>query len=245
MASNQPYGAVKDPLQLPQGFFDSLAESNGSPPLDRMMPQSNLPNSPPPFTGQSYMDSFNNSSARGYERSSVNNLYSKSNDQWSPSQLENSPYAVKSVDSPPPPSTANTVYTTSNNQYRGSQNYSKPPDQWIPMSSSNSNRNDTKSNDRFSSNTTHTKIIERTSSNNMFGKPSEPWTPNNSFNKTANTTISTTSSDVKMIKSADKSSSFLTERCSPRCKLGLLGFVIGLLAVGIAVAVVLVLWLRR
>ena len=50
---------------------------------------------------------------------------------------------------------------------------------------------------------------------------------------------------VRYFSTNEKSSGTSSSMCSPRCKLGTLGFFIGLLAVCIPLAVILVLWLRQ
>ncbi|CAF0853421.1 unnamed protein product [Adineta ricciae] len=250
MAYSRPSGPSRqpEPLEPPIGFLESMRESYSLGVNDNMMPQINLPvSSPLPLNRSQYdMNTSNNISARGFDRYSMNNSYTRNNDHRLSSTLDHSPYTVKSPDSPLPLSPVNAGQATlGKSQWSSDQNYNKQSDQWSPAPL-NSTRNDTTSNDRYSSNTTYTQIIERSPPTNNSGKSYEPWTPTSSFTKTSNkTTSSTSASDIQMIKSANKSSGVTTNWCSPRCKLGVLGFVIGLLAVGIGVAVVLVLWLRR
>ncbi|CAF1146726.1 unnamed protein product [Rotaria magnacalcarata] len=69
---------------------------------------------------------------------------------------------------------------------------------------------------------------------------------NNSYSKPMDSTLTNSnSSNARMISSSDETCGCLTTQISPRCKLGILGFVIGLLGVSIPLAVVLVLWLRK
>ncbi|CAF1505814.1 unnamed protein product, partial [Adineta steineri] len=106
---------------------------------------------------------------------------------------------------------------------------------------------------------THPKPNEQRPPNNAFARPSDLWSsnkppvktnqiwsPDNSLTKGMDTTNPNNNlSNIKTIKSSDGICGSLTKRLSPRCKLGMLGFAIGLLTVGIALAVVLVLWLRK
>ena len=168
-----------------------------------MMPQMNLPvSSPLPLNRSQYdMNTSNNISTRGLDRYSMNNSYTRSNDQWLSSALDHSPHTVKSADSPLPLSPVNTGQATlGQSQWSSDQNYNKQSDQWSPAPL-NSTRNDRTSNDRYSSNTTHTQIIERSPQTNNSSKSYEPWTPTSSFTKMSNKTISNTSaSDIQMLK---------------------------------------------
>ncbi|CAF0802246.1 unnamed protein product [Rotaria sordida] len=69
---------------------------------------------------------------------------------------------------------------------------------------------------------------------------------NNSFTRVTDSTVnSNNSSNARMISSSDETCACLTNKCSSRCKLGILGFFIGFLAICIPLAVILVLWLRK
>ncbi|CAF3089169.1 unnamed protein product [Rotaria socialis] len=69
---------------------------------------------------------------------------------------------------------------------------------------------------------------------------------NNSYSKPVDSTLTNSnSSNARMISSSDETCDCMSTKISPRCKLGILGFVIGLLGVSIPLAVVLVLWLRK
>ncbi|CAF2915823.1 unnamed protein product [Rotaria sp. Silwood2] len=98
------------------------------------------------------------------------------------------------------------------------------------------------------SNTSFTKRADSTVyNNNSFTKVSDSTLhSNNSFTRRMDSTVaSKNSSNAQMISSSDETCVCLNDTCSPRCKLGILGFIIGLLAVCIPLAVVLVLWLRK
>ncbi|CAF0921821.1 unnamed protein product [Rotaria sp. Silwood1] len=97
-------------------------------------------------------------------------------------------------------------------------------------------------------NNSYTKTADSTIyNNNSFTRGRDSAIPsNNSFTKRMDSTmVSNNSSNAQMISSSDETCTCLSKPCSPRCKLGILGFTIGLLAVCIPLAVILVLWLRK
>ena len=233
------------PLRLPNmNFATSSVQASVSPRFESLLGRSNsVAWSPAPVDQVQHENSSDlMSGSRKYNSKvadswAVNNAESKTSDLWAPSQTQ-----ARQAD----------VWSPNDNQ---SQTQPKRSDVWSPTYTQSQNRRS----ELWSPSLIQAKI------------PEEPRTKTttNTMTKTMDTTaFSQNSSNLPMLKRSGTKQHPCRERydhhsvslsstetapnptccqkwCSPRCKLGALGFVIGLLAVAIPLAVILVLWLRQ